>query len=68
MDKHGVGEMNENGGMMADLCATNEIVIGESLFPHKRIHKAVWISPDQKTENQIDHAALVGILEVLSRM
>lgn len=47
--------MNENGELFADLCANNDLVIGGSIFPHKRIHKATWRSPDYITENQIDH-------------
>lgn len=55
MGKHGLGEMNENGERFVDTCALNNLVIGGSVFPHKRIHKATWASPDRVTENQIDH-------------
>ena len=55
MGKHGLGTMNNNGERLANMCAFNSFVIGGSIFPHKRIHKATWISPDGKTENQIDH-------------
>ena len=55
MGKHGLGTMNNNGERFANLCAFNSLVIGGSIFPHKRIHKATWISPDGITENQIDH-------------
>ena len=41
-----------------DICALNKLVIGGSIFPHKRIHKATWVSPDHKTENQIDHICI----------
>ena len=41
-----------------DICALNKLVIGGSIFPHKRIHKATWVSPDHTTENQIDHICI----------
>ena len=55
MGQYGLGEMNNNGELLADFCATNSLVIGGTIFPHKRCHKATWVSPDHKTENQIDH-------------
>ena len=55
MGTHGLGQMNENGERFAELCALNQLVIGGSIFPHKRNHKATWISQNHVTENQIDH-------------
>ncbi|KAH9596830.1 Craniofacial development protein 2 [Schistosoma haematobium] len=49
---------NQNGGRFANLCAFNKLVIGGTIFPHKRIHKATWISPDHTIENQIDHICI----------
>ena len=45
----------ENGERLADFCSSNRLVIGGTIFPHKRIHKATWRSPDGMTENQTDH-------------
>ncbi|VDP45464.1 unnamed protein product [Schistosoma curassoni] len=55
MGRHGLGQRNQNGERFANLCAFNKLVIGGTIFPHKRIHKATWISPDHTTQNQIDH-------------
>ncbi|VDO51652.1 unnamed protein product [Schistosoma margrebowiei] len=58
MGRHELGERNGNGERFANLCAFNKLVIGGTIFPHKRIHKATWISPDHTTENQIDHICI----------
>ena len=58
MGIHGMGTMNENGTLFADLCAQNKLVIGGSVFQHKKIHQATWVSPDNITENQIDHLCI----------
>ena len=58
MGTHGLGQMNETGERFSDLCALNQLVIGCNIFPHKRIHKATWISPNHVTENQIDHICI----------
>ena len=58
MGRHGEGEMNDNGERFANFCAENRQTIGGSVFPHKRIHKVTWISPDHTTENQIDHICI----------
>ncbi len=50
-----MGKLNENGQLYADFCAENNLVIGETVFPHKEIHKTTWASSDQSTESQIDH-------------
>ena len=55
---HGLGLMNENGELFADVCADNDMVIGGSLFPHKDLHKTTWVSHEQKTENQKDHICM----------
>ena len=44
--------MYENGELLADLCATNSLVIGGTLFPHKNCHKATWVSPAGNAQNK----------------
>jgi hypothetical protein len=39
MDRHGSGEQNENGKLFTEFCAFNDLVIGGTIFPHKKIHK-----------------------------
>ena len=64
MGVHGLGVMNDNGERFVNACAANNIVIGGSVFPHKIIHKATWVSPDQVTKHQIDH---IGINKMFQR-
>jgi hypothetical protein len=49
MGRHGLGTRNKNGDMFIDLCVNYNLVIGGSLFPHKDIHKAIWVAPNQRT-------------------
>ena len=58
MGVQGIGVMNDNGERFANMCASNNFVIGGTIFQHKNIHKATWISPDHQTENQIDHVCI----------
>ena len=58
MGKEGLGQMNENGEMFANMCALHGYVIGGSVFSHKEIHKGTWVSPDHVTVNQIDHICI----------
>ena len=48
----------KNSEELADFCTFNNMIIGGSVFPHLRIHKVTWVSPDHRTENQIDHICI----------
>lgn len=58
MGKHGIGIRNDNGENLVEFCEINNLVITGTIFPHKPRHKITWISPNGKTENQIDHVLI----------
>lgn len=51
---------NDNGLRLIDLATERNMVISSTKFPHRKIHKATWVSPDQRTQNQIDHVLIDG--------
>ena len=61
MGRHGDGEINASGELFVDMYAFNSMVIGSSVSPHERRHKATGVSPDHYTENQIDHICRCGV-------
>ena len=58
MGRHGFGNMNENGELFSELCASHDLTIKGAVFPHKTCHKTTWVSPNNITENQTDHIAI----------
>ena len=64
MGTHGEGVINENGEMFCDSCASNGLVVGGTLFQHKKSRKLTWRSPDRITENQIDHGYQQNVEEL----
>ncbi|VDP76983.1 unnamed protein product [Schistosoma mattheei] len=58
MERQASGERDKNDERFANLCAFDKLVIGGTIFPHKRIHKITWTSPDHTTQNQIDHICI----------
>jgi len=47
-----------NGERLLDLCASRDLCIGGTLFPHKDIYKYTWTHPSSKWKNQIDHICI----------
>ena len=48
-------ESNENGKRLIHLAASENMVIGTTLFSRKDIHKITWRSPNAHHFSQIDH-------------
>ena len=56
--RQGLGKMNENREILADLCVLNNMIITGSVFTHLRIHKVTWVGPDHRQDNQIEHICI----------
>jgi hypothetical protein len=50
---------NDNGVRLVNFATSKNLRVKSSMFPHHIIHKCTWMSPDEKTHNQIDHILVV---------
>ena len=48
--RHGEAAKNGNGQRLLRLCATNELVVLNSFYQHKDIHKFTWESEGQESK------------------
>ena len=55
---HGVGKMNESGEALLSFCALNELVIMNTTFEKKDIHKYTWQHPGSKKWHCIDYVIM----------
>jgi len=46
---------NDNGNKLITFATAKNMIISNTYFPHKNIHKQTWISPCGLVRNQIDH-------------
>jgi endonuclease/exonuclease/phosphatase family metal-dependent hydrolase len=60
MGPHGIGQVNENGGLLIECCGNHGLKIGGTMFIHKPCHKNSWISNDNRTTAQLDHVCISG--------
>ncbi|KAJ4446465.1 hypothetical protein ANN_13161 [Periplaneta americana] len=46
---------SDNGVRLVNFATSKNLIVKNTTFPHKDIHKYTWTSPDGLTHNQIDH-------------
>jgi hypothetical protein len=44
--------------MQEYVLALTSLIVKNTMFPHRSVHKFNWTSPDGKTHNQIDHVLI----------
>jgi hypothetical protein len=49
---------NNNGVRVVNFATSKNLVVRCTMFPHRRIHKYTWTSPEGNTHNQIDHVLI----------
>ncbi|CAF3704228.1 unnamed protein product [Rotaria sp. Silwood1] len=52
---HAVDRITENGERLIDFCTVNNLVISNTFFEHKSIHKMTWMHPRNKKWHMIDY-------------
>jgi endonuclease/exonuclease/phosphatase family metal-dependent hydrolase len=49
---------NENGVRVVNFATSKNLVVKSTMFPHRKIHKHTWTSPEGNTHNRIDHVLI----------
>ena len=52
---HGEDARNGNGERLLRFCSVNELMITNTWYPHKDIHKYTWICPGRQLRSLIDY-------------
>jgi hypothetical protein len=50
---------NDSGVRVVNFATSKNLVLKSTMFPHRRIHKYTWTSPEGNTCNQIDHILIM---------
>eukprot|EP00794_Sanderia_malayensis_P004055 gene4055-4606_t len=53
--RYGKGTMNSNGGALAEMLLRNNMILCNTLFPHKMAHRVTWESPSNRQEQEDKH-------------
>ena len=49
---------NDNGYRLIQFATFNNMIIGSTMFQHKKIHKSTWTAPNRAFESQTDHIVI----------
>jgi exonuclease III len=52
---------NDNGVTVVNFATSKNLVVKSAMFPHHKIHKYTWTSPERSIHNQTDHVLIGGI-------
>ena len=58
MGRHGIGKMNSNGHRLLSFCSQNELLISNTIFQLKDIHKGSWMHPRSKVYHMLDYVLM----------
>eukprot|EP00795_Rhopilema_esculentum_P009103 gene9103-16759_t len=53
--KFGLGQRTPNGDRLKEFCKKHHLLVTKTWFEQKESARHTWISPDQRTKNQIDY-------------
>jgi hypothetical protein len=51
-------DRNDNGVGIVNTFTLKNLAVKSTIFPHRKVRKYTWASPDGKTRNKIDHISI----------